>query len=143
MEILGFTAVPAITVICYLVGEAVKASGLDNKYIPLICGLAGLHWALAAMFIMPSFPALFSDIGCYWGCIRACRYWCKSDNQTAYRQINKKAAPFRGGFCFCLKCAIMFLTGSPAPLQRKCPSGEHSPSGVFRAQGAFLISFRF
>ena len=56
MEILGFTAVPAITVICYLVGEAVKASGLDNKYIPLICGLAGLALGIAAMFIMPTFP---------------------------------------------------------------------------------------
>ena len=33
MEILGFTAIPAITVICYLVGEVVKASGVDNKYI--------------------------------------------------------------------------------------------------------------
>lgn len=58
MEILGFTAVPAITVICYLVGEAVKASGLDNKYIPLICGLAGLHWALQPCLSCPLSRAL-------------------------------------------------------------------------------------
>ena len=56
MEFSGFTAVPAITVICYVLGEAVKNSGLDNKYIPLICGLVGLVLGLAAMYIMPSFP---------------------------------------------------------------------------------------
>lgn len=56
MELLGFTAVPAITVICYLLGEAVKDSGLDNKYIPLTCGLGGLVLGIAAMYIMPSFP---------------------------------------------------------------------------------------
>ena len=56
MEILGFTAIPAITVICYLLGEVVKASCVDNKYIPLTCGLGGLVLGIAAMFIMPTFP---------------------------------------------------------------------------------------
>lgn len=56
MEILGFTAIPAITVICYLIGEVVKASGVDNKYIPLTCGLGGLVLGIAAMYIMPAFP---------------------------------------------------------------------------------------
>ena len=56
MEILGFTAIPAITVICYLLGEVVKASGVDNKYIPLTCGLGGLALGIAAMYIMPTFP---------------------------------------------------------------------------------------
>lgn len=34
----GITSVAAITVICYLIGLIVKASGLDNKYIPAIVG---------------------------------------------------------------------------------------------------------
>lgn len=85
MEILGFTAVPAITVICYLVGEAVKASGLDNKYIPLICGLAGLALGIAAMFIMPSFPGTDFLTSAAIGAVSGCRYWCKSGDQAAYR----------------------------------------------------------
>ena len=38
---LGITGVAAITVICLLIGQGVKASGVDNKWIPLTCGLCG------------------------------------------------------------------------------------------------------
>lgn len=54
---LGITGVGAITVVCLLVGQGVKASGLDNKFIPIICGLCGMILGVAAMFIMPEFPA--------------------------------------------------------------------------------------
>lgn len=37
----GIAGVAAITVICYLAGQLVKASGLDNKWIPIICGVVG------------------------------------------------------------------------------------------------------
>lgn len=49
----GIASVAAITVICYLVGLIVKASGLNDKYIPICCGVAGavLGWS-----------------GCIWGC---------------------------------------------------------------------------
>ena len=30
----GVASVAAITVICYLIGQVVKASGMDNKWIP-------------------------------------------------------------------------------------------------------------
>lgn len=53
----GIAGVAAITVICYLIGMLVKASGLDNKWIPIICGVCGLALGLAAMVIMPEFPA--------------------------------------------------------------------------------------
>lgn len=53
----GIAGVAAITVICYLIGMLVKASGLDNKWIPIICGVCGLALGLAAMLIMPDFPA--------------------------------------------------------------------------------------
>ena len=36
---LGITGVAAITFICLLVGQAVKASSIDSKCIPIICGV--------------------------------------------------------------------------------------------------------
>lgn len=53
----GIVGVSAITVLCYLMGEAVKASKLDNKYIPVICGALGAILGVAALFAMPEFPA--------------------------------------------------------------------------------------
>ena len=53
----GIAGGAPITVICYLIGMVVKASGLDNKWIPIICGVCGLALGLAAMVIMPDFPA--------------------------------------------------------------------------------------
>ena len=54
---LGITGVAAITVICLLAGQGVKASGLDNKFIPIICGVCGAVLGVAGMFVMPDFPA--------------------------------------------------------------------------------------
>lgn len=34
---LGITGVAAITAICLLIGQAVKASAVDSKWIPIIC----------------------------------------------------------------------------------------------------------
>lgn len=54
---LGIAGVAVITVICYLVGQIVKVTSLDNKYIPVIVGVAGGALGVAGMFIMPDFPA--------------------------------------------------------------------------------------
>ena len=54
---LGIASVAAITVICYLIGKGVKASGLDNKWIPVIMGLCGLLLGVAGMYIIPEYPA--------------------------------------------------------------------------------------
>ncbi|WP_443721308.1 phage holin family protein [Ruminococcus callidus] len=56
MEVLGITAVAAITVICYLAAEIVKATSLDNKWIPVICGISGGILGIVALFWMPDFP---------------------------------------------------------------------------------------
>lgn len=56
IDTLGIAAIPVITVICFLVAEAVKATPLDNKWLPLICGLFGGILGVVAMFIMPEFP---------------------------------------------------------------------------------------
>ena len=41
MDISGFgiASVAVITVICYLIGMAVKATAIENKWIPIIVGL--------------------------------------------------------------------------------------------------------
>jgi hypothetical protein len=57
MEFVGIASVAAITVICYIVGEAVKLSPLDNKWIPVVCGIFGGALGVAGMFVMPDFPA--------------------------------------------------------------------------------------
>lgn len=54
---LGIAGVAAITIICYLVGQVVKATNLDNKWIPIICGGMGAALGVAGMFLMPDFPA--------------------------------------------------------------------------------------
>lgn len=53
----GITGVAAITVIAYLIGQAIKATALDNKWIPIICGIVGGVLGTVAMRIMPDFPA--------------------------------------------------------------------------------------
>ena len=54
---LGVGGVAVITVICFLVGQLVKATGLDNKYIPVIVGVVGGALGVLGMFVMPEFPA--------------------------------------------------------------------------------------
>lgn len=53
----GIASVAAITVIVYIVGMLVKASPLDDKWIPIICGVSGGVLGVAGMFIMPEFPS--------------------------------------------------------------------------------------
>ena len=57
MERMGVTGVAAISVIAYLLGEVAKASRLDNKWIPIVCGVAGGLLGLLGMAVMPAFPA--------------------------------------------------------------------------------------
>ena len=56
-ESLGILAVPVITVICFLVAEAVKITPLDNKWLPLLCGISGGCLGVVAMYVMAEFPA--------------------------------------------------------------------------------------
>ena len=54
----GIASVAAITVICYLVGQLVKVSPLDSKFVPVICGLAGAILGPVALVMgVPDFPA--------------------------------------------------------------------------------------
>jgi peptidoglycan/LPS O-acetylase OafA/YrhL len=54
----GFAPVMAITVICYLAAVLLKATPLDNKWLPVICGFCGAILGAIAMLIgMQGFPA--------------------------------------------------------------------------------------
>lgn len=53
----GIGSVAVITIICYLIGQAIKISKLDNKYIPVIVGICGGVLGIPGMLIMPDFPA--------------------------------------------------------------------------------------
>ena len=57
MEWMGMAGVAAISVIAWLIGETVKLTRLDNKWIPVICGFSGGLLGLAGMVTMPDFPA--------------------------------------------------------------------------------------
>ena len=54
---LGFTAVAAITVICYLLIEILKTTGVNRKWLPIISGLSGGALGVLAMYVMPAYPA--------------------------------------------------------------------------------------
>lgn len=53
----GIAGVAVITVICYLIGQTVKVSGLDNKWIPVIVGVCGGMLGIVGMCLMADFPA--------------------------------------------------------------------------------------
>lgn len=54
----GITSVVGITVIAYLVGMGWKATeALNDKYIPVVCGVIGAVLGIVAMMTMPDFPA--------------------------------------------------------------------------------------
>ena len=54
---IGVATVAAIIVICYLIGMIVKATALDNKWIPCIVGIVGGALGALAMKDMPDYPA--------------------------------------------------------------------------------------
>lgn len=57
MEIMGIAGVAAITAICYLAAEGIKATALDNKWLPVICGVLGGALGVVALKVMPEYPA--------------------------------------------------------------------------------------
>lgn len=55
---LGMATVAAITILVYIIGMGIKATPLDNKWIPVLCGVSGVVLGVLAFGIgMPDFPA--------------------------------------------------------------------------------------
>lgn len=53
----GIVSVAGITVICYLAAQAVKATNLDNKWLPVICGVLGGILGVVGLYWIPEYPA--------------------------------------------------------------------------------------
>lgn len=53
----GMTNVIAVTVLCYLAAQALKATTLDNKWLPVICGALGGILGVVAWRVMAGYPA--------------------------------------------------------------------------------------
>jgi TctA family transporter len=54
----GIVSVAAITVICYLLAQGLKATTLDNKWLPVLCGILGGVLGVVALYTnLPDFPA--------------------------------------------------------------------------------------
>lgn len=57
MEYMGLAVVTSISIIAYLIGEGVKLTGIDTKWIPTICGVSGGLLGIAGMVTVKDFPA--------------------------------------------------------------------------------------
>ena len=57
LSFLGIASVAAITVVSYLICQVIKATPLDNKWLPVIAGVSGAVLGVVAMYIMPDYPA--------------------------------------------------------------------------------------
>lgn len=53
----GIASVAGITVICYLAAQAVKSTNLDNKWLPVICGVLGGILGVVGLYWIPEYPA--------------------------------------------------------------------------------------
>jgi hypothetical protein len=54
----GIANVAVVTALVYIIGLGVKATKLDNKWIPVVCGVSGIILGIAALLIgVPDFPA--------------------------------------------------------------------------------------
>lgn len=53
----GSLSILGIAIIAYLCGLIARALPLENKWIPIVCGLCGMALGILALYIMPDFPA--------------------------------------------------------------------------------------
>lgn len=54
----GIASFAGIAVICFLVAETVKATRIDTKWLPVVCGVAGAVLGVAALYLgVADFPA--------------------------------------------------------------------------------------
>lgn len=56
MEVFGIASVASISVICYLVAQVIKATPLNKKWLPVICGVVGLILGIVGRYVVPNFP---------------------------------------------------------------------------------------
>lgn len=74
----GIASVAGITVICYLAAQAVKATNLDNKWLPVICGVLGGILGVVGLYWIPEYPAQDIITAIAVGIMSGLRNWCQS-----------------------------------------------------------------
>ena len=57
MDIMDFSQVGVITIICYLICQIIKQTPLNNKWLPAISGTVGAILGVIGMMTMPPYPA--------------------------------------------------------------------------------------
>ena len=62
---LGIASVAAITAIAYLLGMAVKATSVADKWIPIICGAAGLILGVVEALVSGFISSTFRDAAAF------------------------------------------------------------------------------
>lgn len=56
IENLGIVAIPVIVVIVFVIVQAVKATGIDTKWCPVIAGFSGGILGIVGSMVMSEFP---------------------------------------------------------------------------------------
>lgn len=87
---LGIAAVPVITVIVFLIAELIKAIGLDNRWIPAICGFCGGILGMLALSLMPEYPAKDYLTACAVGIVSGL---AATGAHQVYVQLTRKDPP--------------------------------------------------
>jgi hypothetical protein len=83
----GIASIPVITAICYLAGMVAKASSVDNKWIPAICGIVGGVLGVAALNVVPNFPAQDYITAFAIGVVSG---WASTGLNQVVKQLNKQ-----------------------------------------------------
>lgn len=84
----GILSVATITILCYVVGMLVKATKLDDRFIPVICAIIGIILGLLAFLTkIPDFPASDWLTAC---AIGASSGLASTGTNQVYKQIKGK-----------------------------------------------------
>lgn len=83
------TAIPAITVICLLIAQAVKSlTPVDNKHLPALCGVLGLALGLVCFFFIPGYlPAENAVVAAAIGAVSG---WAATGANQVLKQYTKE-----------------------------------------------------
>ena len=86
-EFLGFAPVLTITVLCFLIGFAWKTSDkLNDKWIPVVCGVFGLVLGVVGRTVIEGFPATDVITAAAIGCVSGL---ASTGAHQIYRQLTK------------------------------------------------------
>ena len=91
---LGFTAIPCITVLCYVAAEifkSVDAKDEDKKYLPVIAGCLGLVLGIVAFITTPTVISAANDVFTA-AAIGAVSGFASTGINQVYKQFSKAAA---------------------------------------------------